>query len=127
MKEKNIIKKLLNELKKNEINYPLAIVGSAVNNSKFNDLDFLMAVDDINIVKKKIKTAFNIYKVNFVDDAIKIEDYTNFEISIALYQKNKINSLVYDFLSGKSICCQHRIWCLGYWLPESFIENLKQM
>lgn len=122
-----IIKAFVNYLIENNINYPIALVGSAVNKLKYNDLDYLMVVDNIELVKNNICKLFNKYDVSICDDAIKIDNYLDIKISIALYEKEKVNQIFDDYITGKPSVLTHRAWCLGYWLPESFIINIQNM
>ncbi len=125
--KQKIFSKLLLKLKKEKINIPLALVGSAVNQEKYNDLDFLMIADDISLTIEKIKLCFNKYDITIIDDAIKILDYCNCEISIAIYETKSTEMLVNQFMSGEKMVATHRSWSIGYWLTEGFINDLSEM
>ena len=127
MIESDIFDKLNEVLKSNDIDNSLSLVGSAVSRKEYNDLDFLMAADNVDICKNKIINCFKEYNVSLCDDAVKIGDYYDKEISIAIYSKYDIDNIVKSFVSGKKITCEHRTWCIGYWIPESFIANLRRM
>ena len=125
-----MVEKILNSIKEylveNNITYPLALVGSATKSNDFNDFDFLMVVDNIDLARKLILNAFKKYNTRISDDAIRIDGYTNTTISIALYEKDKVDNIINNFMSGKKGIPEHRIWCLGYWIRESFIANLQK-
>lgn len=127
MQLEKILVLLSKELKEKGVDQSIALVGSAVENYKYNDIDFLMIVDDINNVKSKILSCMCEYVISICDDAIKINNYKGNKISIALYSKNKVNDIIDDFISGILCNPTHRTWCLGYWMPESFVENLRKM
>ena len=121
------ISELFEKLKANKIDYPLALVGSATTKSEFNDLDLLMVVDEKNKAEQLLLECFKNEKIKLVDDAIKILDYLDIEISIALYTKENIEEIIGNFLSGKGNIPTHRTWSIGYWICESFIDNLSKM
>ncbi len=121
------LQELLVKLKNNKIDYPIALVGSATTKSEFNDLDLLMIVDDIDKVKNSILECFKDNEIKLVDDAIKILDYADVEISIAPYEKTNVERIIKDFLSGKENLPTHRTWSIGYWMCESFVNNLSEM
>ena len=122
-----VLSELFVKLKNNKIDYPIALVGSAAAKSEFNDLDLLIVVDDIGKVKNLILECFKENKIKLVDDAIKILDYADVEISIVPYVKANVEGIIEDFLSGKENTPTHRTWSIGYWICESFVNNLSEM
>ena len=127
MDKKQILNDLTNHLSSYKIVEPLALVGSGAKNENFNDLDLLLIVSEISDTKSKIVNCFKDYNTVIVDDAIKITDFCNCEISIAIYSLSETNKLIEDFLSGKKASYDHRTWAIGYWLCESFISDLGQV
>lgn len=122
-----LVNKFKNILLKNNIDYPISIVGSAIKNNNYNDVDFLMIVDNVELAIEKINEAFKDFVVTKSDDAIRIDNFSKKTFSIALYEKKRIIQIINDFIEGKNLETTHRIWCLGYWIPESLIVNLKDM
>ena len=86
-----------------------------------------MIVDNTEKVKNNILQAFEKYNVSECDDAVKIEKFLKVTLSIAIYEEYMVKRIIDDYMAGNEQNPIHRIWCLGYWLPESFIENLKIM
>lgn len=120
-------RKVADYLVENSINYPFTLVGSSVKSKNYNDMDFLMIVDYIELVKKSLCKIFNKYDISICDDAIKIDNFFDKTISIALYEKEEVTQIVNNYMTGKPSILTHRVWCLGYWLPESFISNIQNM
>ena len=123
----NILIRINKALKSSNINYPLGLVGSCIMNKKFNDIDLLLICNNTDLVKNKLINCFKDYSISLCDDAVKINDFCDKSISIALYSKFNVEKIINNFLTGKQIELTHRIWCLGYWIPESFIENIRQI
>ena len=122
-----LVNNFKNILLKNNIDYPISIVGSAIKNNNYNDVDFLMVVDNIELVIERINEAFKNLVVTKSDDAIRIDNFSKKTFSIALYEEKRIIQIINDYIEGKNLETTHRIWCLGYWIPESLIINLKDM
>lgn len=123
MKEKiSILKKIFIESFDNE---SLLQVGSSVLSNNYNDIDFLVISDNIDKTKENILKKFNNYQLFQIDDAIKIVDFFETDISFAIYDKKKLFDLIEKYNSGESINCEHKTWSIGYWLIEGFIKDLK--
>ena len=121
------IKIIKKNIDANNITYPFGLVGSAAIKKDFNDMDFLMIVDDIKKARQILFEAFNKYDVSICDDAVKISNLIPYQVSFALYEKEKVNEIVNNFMTGKNLETKHKVWCIAYWLPESFIEDLRKM
>ena len=79
-----LVNKFKNILLKNNIDYPISIVGSAIKNNNYNDVDFLMVVDNIELAIERINEAFKNLVVTKSDDAIRIDNFSKKTFSIAL-------------------------------------------
>lgn len=127
MKLEKLLDNIKSHLLRNNINSPLALVGSSTKSKTYNDIDLLMIVDDIETTRKNILTAFKNYDISISDDAVRIDDFSDITISIALYDRKNVDRIINNYMCGKDSELTHRIWCLGYWIPESFIANLQNM
>ncbi len=103
----------------------LVQVGSSTRSNQYNDLDFLVIVDDCDAVMKKIKMVFKDYPIYVIDDSIKIKNYFDIELSFAIYDFSKLFEMVNSYSSGVHVIEEHKSWTIGYWLIEGFINDLK--
>lgn len=103
------------------LNGSLLQVGSSTKSDKFHDIDLLFVT---NKSVTDIEKAFLDYDLILLDDAIRILGICECEVSIAVYSYSNVEEIVYNFLTGKKVLCEHRSWAIGYWICEGFINDL---
>lgn len=127
MKSKNIIINMLKEIFENfNNNFSLAQVGSSLKNDIYNDFDLIFIIDERNEGLNFLLNIFINYNILINDDALKIYNFCDVEISIAIYTYMQIDNIVKNFISGEKVLCEHRSWALGYWIGEGFINDIKK-
>lgn len=106
-------------------NFSLAQVGSSIKNDNFYDIDLLFVVDDKVNGLFRLSECFADYNISISDDAFKILNLYQHEISVAVYSFIEIEQIVYNYITGKKVVCEHRSWAIGYWICEGFIYDLQ--
>ncbi len=119
----------LEKIKKKVVNFidtfSLAQVGSSVEKNNFHDIDMLCVVDDKMNGMLSLVECFSDYHILLLDDAVKILDLCQYEVSIAIYSFNEIEQLIDNYVTGNRVFCEHRTWTIGYWTCEGFVHDLK--
>lgn len=127
MKSKNItINKLKEIFKSFNNNFSLAQVGSSLKNDVYNDFDLIFITDKRNEGLNFLLKIFTDYNILINDDALKIYNFCDIEISIAIYTYMQIDNVVKNYISGEKVLCEHRSWALGYWIGEGFINDVRK-
>ncbi len=127
MKSKNIILNMLKKSFKNFNNsFSLAQVGSSLENDNYNDIDIIFLVQDKVAGINFLLNSFSKYEIFINDDAIRICNLYNVDVSIAIYTYMQIDNIVSNFISGEKVVCEHRPWALGYWIAEGFINDIRK-
>lgn len=127
MKSKNVTINKLKEIFKNfNNNFSLAQVGSSLKNDVYNDFDLIFITDKRNEGLNFLLNIFTDYNILINDDALKIYNFCDIEISIAIYTYMQIDNIVKNYISGEKVLCEHRSWALGYWIGEGFINDVRK-
>jgi aryl-alcohol dehydrogenase-like predicted oxidoreductase len=127
MSKNQIIQKIVDIFYTINDDFLLGLVGSAVYSDNYQDLDFLLLTNNIRFIKSNIYAIFENFSIKEVDDALKINDFHDVEISIAMYELNQTINRIDNFLSGKKENGEHRSWTLGYWVPEGLALDISRI
>lgn len=120
----NKIKKIMTMLENIEQEYSLALVGSALESKNYNDIDLFLVTEYVDDIKDKLRKIFSDYQIQVMDDAIKIIGLLDEEVSVAFYEKCKLDDIVNNFLTGNKVLCEHRTWVTGYWIAEGLMGDI---
>jgi len=103
-------------------------VGSALDNIEAQDIDLLVIMKNesnssncLKIVKEKLSS----YHPIISDDSIRILNKYKKEINIAVFDSIFFGNKVLNILENKQFYGENRIWCIGDWLPEILLYDLK--
>lgn len=104
----------------------LFIVGSYARGICNHDVDLLLIADDsIDKYDFSRKLSLHLDAVNVFanDDSIACR-ISGFDFDFALLTMKSLFQRV-DSISKGTFFAEHRNWCIGYWMPEGFIYDLK--
>lgn len=121
-----LIKDLKKRVESIASDFSLLQVGSSVVKKDYNDLDFLIISHDKKKTISDLLDLFEDFDVKKIDDAIRVKNYLDKEISFAVYQTDYFNNLIYDYLIGSHVVCEHKTWTVGYWLIEGFVYDISK-
>lgn len=100
-------------------------VGSYTHNSDPHDIDILLIVKNTNKERFRIflETDFNATDCFSNDDSISCQ-INNMEFDFAFLTLEQLELRVQLILQNR-LHADHRNWCVGYWMPEGFISDVK--
>lgn len=99
-------------------------VGSYLYCKEFKDIDFLIIYNEaIKNLVVKIKSSLPVDNINFCDDSFSFI-YSGQKYNLAVFSEDRIKTLLKSISSGW-LYGECREWCLGYWMPEAFLFDLK--
>lgn len=100
-------------------------VGSYTRTSVPHDIDILLIVENTNniLFKKNLQANFKLSYIFANDDSVSCE-MNNIKFDFAFLTLSQFEDRVKKILQNQTFA-EHRNWCVGYWLPEGFISDLR--
>ncbi len=121
------ISEIVNMLIKCQHILGIALVGSYKKERKYNDIDFLIVCKQKQKVSNYILKEFEKFKTYLNDDSIKVVNYLECEISLAMYDYSELNKKISNYINGLELEPVYKNWNVVGWLPECLLYDLNNM
>jgi hypothetical protein len=116
------MEKFYNLIRKIDSVVAFAEVGGSTQKDQSKDFDFLVVVTDHEATLLYFQ---KIFKTKILDDSIRILNYGDRPINLAVYTEEELFSKINLYLSTYSPLGEIREWAVGYWIPEIFIQDIE--
>ena len=121
-----IVDKVTESLKSVMFIETVCIVGSFANGVRANDVDLLLIGTNLDKqeLERHLVENFDVKKVFANDDSIACQ-IEGIDFDLALLSKDMLLWRV-KAIEQLQLFAEHRNWCVGYWMPEGFLYDLKR-